>query len=153
VTTVNWKTLTVFSLPSDAGNEQEAMRKVTEAVQEIALPPRRVERLKTAVAEATMNATQHGNHFQSNVPVVVEVLASERAVAVRITDHGGGQPLPTPETPDLESKLLGLQTPRGWGLFLMSKMVDEVNVTSDATHHTIELVLNLGGGDDERTSA
>lgn len=148
-----WKTLTTFSLPSEAGNEHEAMRRVSEAVKGLGLPTKRVDRLKTAVAEATMNATEHGNHFQAHVPVVVEVLASEQSVSIRVTDSGGGEPLPDPETPDLEAKLQGLQSPRGWGLFLISKMVDEVNVTSDTVHHTIELILQRKGGDDERTSA
>ena len=52
----------------------------------------------------------------------------------------------TAATPDLELKLAGEQTPRGWGLFLIKNMVDEMNVSSDDTHHTIELVMNLGAG-------
>ena len=147
------KILTTFSLPSEAGNEHEAMQRVAETIRPLALPAKNVDRLKTAVAEATMNATEHGNHFQAEVPVFIEVLASDTSLAVRITDSGGDKPLPTPDTPDLDAKLAGLQTPRGWGLFLISKMVDQVNVTSDASHHTIELIMNLGGGDHERTSA
>jgi anti-sigma regulatory factor (Ser/Thr protein kinase) len=47
--------------------------------------------------------------------------------------------------PNLEAKLAGLQSPRGWGLFLIEKMVDEMHVTSDEDHHTIELILHLKG--------
>ena len=36
-----------------------------------------------------------------------------------------------------------LETPRGWGLFLIKNLVDEMNITSDDTHHTIELIMNL----------
>ena len=39
-----------------------------------------------------------------------------------------------------------MQTPRGWGLFLIKNMVDEMDVTSDEHHHTIELVIHLEGG-------
>jgi anti-sigma regulatory factor (Ser/Thr protein kinase) len=64
---------------------------------------------------------------------------------VRIRDHGGGKPIPEPETPDLEAKLAGLQSPRGWGLFLIKNMVDDMNIEADEVHHTIELIFNLEG--------
>jgi anti-sigma regulatory factor (Ser/Thr protein kinase) len=65
---------------------------------------------------------------------------------VRITDHGGALAIPEPQIPDLEAKLAGLQSPRGWGLFLIENMVDEMHVSSDANHHTVDLVLHLKGG-------
>ena len=65
---------------------------------------------------------------------------------VRITDHGGGAEIPEAETPDLDAKLAGLQSPRGWGLFLIKNMVDEMNVSGDSEHHVIELVLNTKEG-------
>jgi anti-sigma regulatory factor (Ser/Thr protein kinase) len=105
----------------------------------------RLERLKTAVAEATMNAMEHGNHYQPDQPVFLRVLSSPRAVKVQISDHGGGQNITEPETPDLEAKLAGLQTPRGWGLFLIKNMVDEMNAFSDEATHTVELILYLEG--------
>jgi anti-sigma regulatory factor (Ser/Thr protein kinase) len=68
---------------------------------------------------------------------------------VRITDQGGS-PVPTPdkEVPDLEAKLEGMQTPRGWGLFLIQNMVDEMHITSDEVHHSVALIMHLEGGDD-----
>ena len=64
-----------------------------------------------------------------------------------------GQPIPTATAPDLDAKLAGLQTPRGWGLFLIEKMVDEMHLTSNETHHTIELILHLKGDEHaEKTS-
>ena len=96
-----------------------------------------------------MNAMEHGNRYQPDLPVSIRIQVSERTVTVQITDHGGGQPIPEPETPDLEAKLAGLQAKRGWGLFLIQNLVDEVHTTSDETHHTIELVLYLEGGEDE----
>ena len=88
----------------------------------------RLERLKTAVAEATMNAMEHGNEYREELPVSVRVLASDTAWSVHITDHGGGADIPEAETPDLEAKLAGEQTPRGWGLFLIKNMVDDLRV-------------------------
>lgn len=143
-----------FSLPSQPGNERAAMDRVGEAVRELDLAPRVLERLKTAVAEATMNAMEHGNDYRPEAPVVIRVLASPEGLSVLITD-GGGDPVPAPgaEAPDLEAKLEGLQTPRGWGLFLIRNMVDEMNVTTDSSHHTVELVVHLKGGRDASETA
>ena len=137
--------LAEFSIPSEQGNEKEAIEQVVEAVKGIRLPAASLEKLKTAVGEATMNAMEHGNHYQVDKPVTVKVYASNERLRVAITDHGGGQQVPEPETPDLEAKLLGQQSPRGWGLFLIQNMVDEMNIVTDEVHHTVELSFNLNG--------
>jgi serine phosphatase RsbU (regulator of sigma subunit)/anti-sigma regulatory factor (Ser/Thr protein kinase) len=144
----DWRTLAELTVPSERGNEHQAMEQVAEAVRELNLPTKRLEQLKTAVAEATMNAMEHGNHYQPNKPVSIQVLASSTALSVRIIDHGGTRklpPVPGTEVPDLEAKLAELQTPRGWGLFLIRHMVDEMRVSSDAAHHTVELIMYLEG--------
>ncbi len=136
-----WKVLAEWAVPSAPGNERLAVRQVAAVMEAVQVPARRLERLKTAVAEATMNAMEHGNRFQSNVPVTIRVLSSAAALAVRITDQGGSHPSPAPIAPDLEAKLAGLQTPRGWGLFLIEHLVDELYVSSTDTEHTVELIL------------
>src|ERR687897_3054593 len=137
------RTLAEFSVPSEPGNERLAMETVAEAIRELDIRGENLERLKTAVAEATMNAMEHGNHYRAEVPVLIEVSASEAELSVRITDEGSGPPAFDSETPDLAAKLEGVQTPRGWGLFLIKSMVDEMNVTGDEHHHTVELILHL----------
>jgi serine phosphatase RsbU (regulator of sigma subunit)/anti-sigma regulatory factor (Ser/Thr protein kinase) len=143
-----WQTLATWSLPSGPGNERLAMESVAEVARQLNLPERRLERLKTAVAEATMNAMEHGNKYRVDLPVSVEVRASAQALAVRISDSGGGPPIQPTAAPDLVAKLAGLQSPRGWGLFLIEKLVDQMRVTSDDTHHTVELVMHLKGDKD-----
>ncbi len=145
VPTDPWRTLGEWTLPSEPGNERQAMELVAGAVQVLNMPAKRLEELKTAVAEATMNAMEHGNHYQPEVPVSILLRCSETAVSVSISDQGGSQPIPDPEAPDLEAKLAELQSPRGWGLFLIKNLVDEMHITSDETHHTIELIVNLKG--------
>ncbi|MBI4789277.1 MAG: SpoIIE family protein phosphatase [Chloroflexi bacterium] len=135
--------LAEFSVPSEAGREIEVMQTVAAAVQDLNLPAARLENLKTAVAEATMNAMEHGNGFRPEVPVYVRAAANQKELVVSITDSGGSPGIPSPETPDLEAKLAGLQSPRGWGLFLIKNMVDDLRMTGDEQHHTIELVMRL----------
>ncbi len=144
----DWQIIAEFELASEPGNERRAVEQVTEVVKDLPLPETRLEKLKTAVAEATMNAMEHGNKYQADTPVQIQLMQIEGALAVRITDRGGSQPIPEAEQPDLEAKLAGLQSPRGWGLFLIENMVDEMNVLTDDVHHTVELIMHLeqGGG-------
>jgi serine phosphatase RsbU (regulator of sigma subunit)/anti-sigma regulatory factor (Ser/Thr protein kinase) len=144
----DWQQLGEFSLPSVAGNERVAMDRVAEWVSPLGMAPGRMERLKTAVAEATMNAIEHGNQNEPDKPVEIEVCANVGAVKVRIVDQGGGREVPDPETPDLEAKLEGSQTPRGWGLFLIRSMVDDMRVHTTDRHHTLEIEMSLEGESD-----
>jgi anti-sigma regulatory factor (Ser/Thr protein kinase) len=139
------RVLAQFSIASEEGNERVAIAKVAEAVEGLGLESRRLEQLKTAVGETVMNAIEHGNENRLELDVDVEVCANEDTVSVRITDQGGDKVIPEAALPDIEAKLSGEQTPRGWGLFLIEKMVDEVRSTSDGNTHTIELVMNREG--------
>lgn len=140
--TGEWKTLAAFEMPSAEGNEREVMQRVAEAAQGI-LPQARMEQLKTAVAEATMNAMEHGNKNNPDIPVQVQVKTSPQLLSVHITDQGGSVPIPDNPAPDLDLKLEGMQSPRGWGLFLIKQFVDEMNIVTDEKHHTLELIWHL----------
>lgn len=135
-----------FTVPSVEGNERMAIDKVAELVSGMGLAAERLEKLKTAIGETVMNAIEHGNQYRTDLDVVVEVSQTPRAVSVKVTDRGGDKPIPAVETPDLEAKLAGEQTPRGWGLFLIEQMVDEVRTEADNGYHTVELVMNKQGG-------
>jgi anti-sigma regulatory factor (Ser/Thr protein kinase) len=145
----NQRILADFTLPNEPGNERLAMEKVAGAIEQVRPSEQRLERLKTAVAEATMNAMEHGNKYRAEVPVEVMVLVEDQDLMVRITDRGSGPPsAKAGVVPDLEAKLGGSQTPRGWGMFLIARMVDEVRVSGNPDHHTVELVLRLEVGKD-----
>ncbi|MDQ6750627.1 MAG: SpoIIE family protein phosphatase, partial [Actinomycetota bacterium] len=141
----NGRVLAELSVASALGNEREAIDAVERAVAGLRLGDARVQRLKTAVGEATMNAMEHGNEYRGDRPVLVRVLHCDDRLRVLVTDRGETAGRERPESPDLEAKLEGRQTPRGWGLFLIEKMVDEARETSEADGHTLELVLHLKG--------
>ena len=140
-----WNLVTTFELSSRPGEERQASQRVLEALAPYELAEAQERRLGTAVAEATMNAMEHGNQYQENLPVQIEVLNQDSAVAVRIRDFGKKPIEDSPAEPDIDAKLDGSQSPRGWGLFLIKNMVDEMNVQQDERHHTIELIVNLQG--------
>jgi anti-sigma regulatory factor (Ser/Thr protein kinase) len=145
--------LDAFELPSEPGNERLALARVAESVRGLGLPDGRLEKLKTAVAEATMNAIEHGNKNRAEIPVEVEVTQNGDEIVVAISDQGG-EAAATPEAsatpgpaeePDLLKKLDGGQSPRGWGLFLIRNMVDAMDITTNGQRHTIWLTMRTGG--------
>ena len=149
-TSPSFRQLASFTLRSEPGNERVALAQVAEAVAGEGLSPSRLERLKTAVAEAAMNAIEHGNRNQAEVPVDVVVTAAEGNIVVTITDQGGAPEEAGPGAePDLAAKLTGEQPPRGWGLFLIRHMVDAMDVTTQGTRHTVRLVMRAAAPDGE----
>jgi len=130
-----------FDVASETGNERAAMQRVADCLVGQGVAGERLERLKTAVAEATMNAIEHGNHNNPGLPVSISVRDEGLQIVTTVTDQGGDQGPPGPTHPDLELKLAGLQTARGWGLFLIKNMVDDVNESTDGKHHTVSLVM------------
>ncbi len=139
--------LGTFNFASEEGNERAAIERVMEVVSDLGLEVGQSERLKTAVGETVMNAIEHGNENRPELMVDVVVVATDHTVNVRVTDHGGGKAIPEVETPNLEAKLAGEQTPRGWGLFLIGQMVDDLRTESVDGTHTVELVMNRKGRD------
>ena len=153
MTQVAPRSLDTFTLASEPGNERLALARVAGTVKDLGLSDARLERLKTAVAEATMNAIEHGNGNRPEIPVEVEVTQDGDEIVVAITDQGGRIHPDTDEheEPDLVKKLDGDQSPRGWGLFLIRNMVDAMDVTTDGQRHTIWLTMRTGGAaHDER---
>ena len=143
--------IAAFAVPSEPGNERLALAKVAEAVDGLGLTTARLERLKTAVAEAAMNAIEHGNHNRAELPVEVEVLHKGTEIVIAISDSGGGPAAAdhAPANPDLASKLAGQQSPRGWGLFLIRNMVDAMDVTTEGARHTVTLTMRTGAPEAE----
>ena len=108
-------------LPSTLGFEKIARGTVEALAREMGFTLDRVEDLKTAVAEACMNAIEHGNEMDESQSVSVLMSASARGIEVRVTDRGMNalsHELPEPGVGDM----------RGWGLFFIKNLVDVFEV-------------------------
>ena len=139
--------LASFAVASEPGNERQAMARVVAALEGRGVSARRLERLQTAVAEAVMNAIEHGNHKRAEVPVEVDVTEAGGDIVVAITDQGGADVEAGRDTePDLALKLAGGEDPRGWGLFLIRHMVDAMEVTTCGARHTVRLIVRAVPG-------
>lgn len=152
-TLLHEQVLDEFSLPGREGDERVVIERVAGAVAALGLSSTQIDRLKTAVGEATMNAIEHGNRRQPELPVEVGVFVDERRLRVLVADRGAGHGVSAaePDIPDLDAKLAGAQSPRGWGLYLIENMVDEVHEHVDEDRHTVELVMYLEGDAHDRT--
>ena len=146
MTQVAPRRLDTFTLASEPGNERLALARVAGTVKDLGLSDARLERLKTAVAEATMNAIEHGNGNRPDLPVEVAVTQDGDEIIVAISDQGGEvhPDAGEHEEPDLVRKLDGDQSPRGWGLFLIRHMVDAMDITTQGEEHTVRLMMRIG---------
>jgi serine/threonine-protein kinase RsbW len=136
--------LAVFNLPSTEGIGQIAADAVATAARDLVLTPKRRERLYTAVAEAAMNAAEHGNKLRPDRMVDFIVAATHEKVTITVADHGAAGPIAWPPKPDLDAKLAGLESARGWGLFLIDSLVDNCEVRETPTGNSVELTMLLG---------
>jgi len=128
-----------FTVASEPGNEREVMDRVA-AIAGDALPPDRLAALKTAVSETAMNAIEHGNRGDASLDVSVLVRRSAESITVEVGDYGRGRQREA-DIPDLDLKLAGLQTPRGWGLFLIEHLADRIEEFSDGDRHVVRLTM------------
>ena len=92
-----------------------------------------------------MNAIEHGNDRRPELPVRLVIAATDTAVLVTVTDRAVNRAGEDVEVPDIDAKLAGAQSPRGWGLFLMRELVDEVRTRDSSGGHTVELVMHRDG--------
>ena len=116
-----------LNIPNKFGSEKLAMERVAAEARKIGFSENRVEDLKTAVSEACINAIEHGNKMNANmrVGVTLSLGSSKSKLKVDVEDEGPGIKNEINE-PSIEKKIEGKEPPRGWGVFLIKKLVDDV---------------------------
>lgn len=124
-------------LPSILGYEKIARSAAEAMAQQMDFSPARIEDLKTAVAEACMNAIEHGNRLDQASVVTVVMAAAPDRLEVRVADSGQ-QPmpetLPTPAPTDTH----------GWGFFFIEQLVDEMEITRlEDGGNQVRMVIHL----------
>jgi serine/threonine-protein kinase RsbW len=131
-------------LPSRLGYEKVAMGTASAMAKLLGFPPDRIEDLKTALAEACINAIEHGNRLNEKLSVGVVLSAQPDKLEVKVIDDGSGMKK-QPEKPDIDRKMLGEEDPRGMGMFLIQALVDEAEWVSaaDGQSSYVRLVIRL----------
>lgn len=87
--------------------------------------------IETAVGEALANAAEHGHRAESGIEVSVR--AERGRIIIEIQDEGGGfgSP-PVPHAPPSDA-------PRGFGIYLMRHLMDEVDFDAGCVRLTKRL--------------
>lgn len=131
-------------LPSQMGYEKVAMSTAAAVAKLMGFREDRVEDLKTAVAEACINAIEHGNRMNEGLSVGVVLSAGKDALEVKVIDDGKGMKGPRPK-PDIDRKIHGEEDPRGMGMFLIQALVDEAEWVAAANGKSsyVRLVIRL----------
>ncbi|MGD9229043.1 MAG: ATP-binding protein [Desulfobacterales bacterium] len=114
-----------LNLPSKNGYERVAMACSASFAKLAGFVPDRIEDLKSAVAEACINAMQHGNKWQPEARVVANMNFRDDTFIVSILDQGDGMP-EIPEYPGALRIIEKNEPHRGLGVFLIRQLVDKV---------------------------
>jgi serine/threonine-protein kinase RsbW len=131
-------------LPSRLGFEKVAMSTAASVAKLMGFREERVEDLKTAVAEACINAIEHGNRLNEKLSVGVVLSAGTDELEIKVMDDGKGL-TKQPAKPDIDRKMHGEEDPRGMGMFLIQALVDEAEwvVGTNGKGSYVRLVIRL----------
>ena len=123
------------SLANKLGYERVAMACTASFAQMMGFSPERIEDLKTVVAEAAINAMEHGNKGRPDARVTVSMSCQGDTINVTVMDEGDGIKH-FPPKPDIEKIIDELESPVGFGLFLINQLADQVefNQVTDGGH-------------------
>lgn len=131
-------------LPTRLGYEKVAMGTASAVARLMGFHEERIEDLKTAVAEACINAIEHGNRLNEKLSVSVILRAEPDALEVKVIDDGTGIRKQPPK-PNIDRKMHGEEEPRGIGMFLIQSLVDEAEWVAglDGKSSYVRLVIKL----------
>ena len=129
-------------IPNAFGYEKIAMNFAATVAKDMGLPEERVEDLKTAVSEACLNAIEHGHKMDVSMKVGIVLDVEEMNLQVTVQDKGAEIGLV--ETPNIDDKVEGKSDRRGWGIFLIKNLVDEVKFeTTPEGGNLVRMIIYL----------
>jgi len=131
-------------LPSRLGFEKVAMSTAASVAKLMGFRDERIDDLKTAIAEACINAIEHGNRLNEKLSVGVVLSAGSDQLEIKVMDDGKGMKQ-QPTKPDIDKKMHGEEDPRGMGMFLIQALVDEAEwvVGTNGKGSYVRLVIRL----------
>ena len=130
-------------LANKIGYERIAMACSASYAEMFGFPKDRIEDLKTIVAEASINAMQHGNKGRPDAKVTVSMKCDNEAMVVQVVDEGGGIE-EFPPNPDIEKIIEEEELMTGFGLFLIKQLADQVEFNQVVDEgHTVKMTINM----------
>ena len=118
--------LVELKLPNILGSEKVAIEKAATIAEKMGFSMDKIEDLKTALAEACINAIEHGNKFDENTQVGITFASDDTSLQVVVHDEGDG--IDPKKIPKDRINKDGLPRRRGYGVFLISNLVNEFSI-------------------------
>ena len=118
--------LVELKLPNILGSEKVAIEKAVTIAEKMGFSMDKIEDLKTAIAEACINAIEHGNKFDENTQVGITFATDDTSLQVVVHDEGDG--IDPKKIPKARIDKDGLPRRRGYGVFLISNLVNEFSI-------------------------
>ena len=118
--------LVELKLPNILGSEKVAIEKAATIAEKMGFSMDKIEDLKTAIAEACINAIEHGNKFDENTQVGITFATDDTSLQVVVHDEGDG--IDPKKIPKDRINKDGLPRRRGYGVFLISNLVNEFSI-------------------------
>jgi len=131
-------------IPSVLGYEKVAMDSVAAVAKLLKFTDSKIEDLKTAVSEACINSIEHGNKFNKDTVVLVTLKIDQKSLKVSVADQGEGI-TKQPKEPNIDNQVNNSEDSRGWGIFLIKNLVDEVefeNIPEGGSQISMVIYLN-----------
>ena len=112
-----------LTIESNIGNLRIIENAIDEVMNEIGIKQENYGKILVSTLEAVNNAITHGNKSENEKMVDVEITYRNEKLKIKVTDEGLGffpEKVPDPTTPQ------NLESVNGRGIFLMSRLADEV---------------------------
>jgi serine/threonine-protein kinase RsbW len=126
-----------FEIPASPAYAGIVRSAVTELARNLGFEESEADELKLAVGEALSNAIEHSSPDQEAKSVGVVLAVIPGGILVEISNSA--RPHCFPELPTCPN----LRKERGYGLFLMGHMVDQLDVVSGAKVATVRMIKRM----------
>ncbi|HEV8631343.1 MAG TPA: ATP-binding protein [Thermoanaerobaculia bacterium] len=123
-------------LPMLPDKELEAGEEASVLATQASMDPDRIDELRLAVQEAFINASEHSGASDGRVYIDIALLGGERPELVQVTVRDTGVGFSEGALRGTMRGDEGRPRKRGWGLTLIRRLVDEVEIES-GTHGTV----------------
>ena len=143
---MEWQLLSEINLPSQPGADHLAMELVARIIEDLHLPPGRLDQLKQAVAVATLSAANKRNLSKAGLSLSIRVLTTRQLMEMQSDHASWSENSSQPANESSEETVTKKESLRGWGFFLVDKTIDDQTLNPEGTLHRIELYIYLEGG-------
>jgi len=130
-----------IKIPSDLKEVKRVSAEILDFLKPLKLSQYELLDIKLCLEEALVNAIKHGNRLDKSLNVKIDYNLGDDTFKVTITDEGEGFDYRHVPDPTLEENLQEL---KGRGIFLIRRLMDEVEFNEKGNSITMVKFLNKG---------